>query len=46
MGCTFDVAVEILKKHFPDCSVEWLSKCSEEYVASWRSDETTSGANT
>lgn len=45
MGSTFDVALTILKKHFPDCSEEWLSKCSEEYVASWRSDETSSGAN-
>ncbi len=43
MGSTFDVAVAILKKHFPDCSEEWLAKCSEEYIESWESPESSSG---
>jgi len=46
MGSTFDVAISILKKHFPDCSEEWLAKCSEEYIESWESPESSSGAKT
>lgn len=46
MGSTFDVAISILKKHFPNCSEEWLAKCSEEYIESWEIPESSSGANT